>query len=41
VLIPFADEDDSFDYRLEDDPRLLQRIAVAQETLVTGRATRL
>jgi prevent-host-death family protein len=41
VLIGFADEDDWFDYRLENDLRFLQRIAGARESLRTGQGTRL
>jgi prevent-host-death family protein len=33
ILIGFADEEDWFDYRLENDPRFLQRIARARESL--------
>jgi prevent-host-death family protein len=35
VLIGFASEDDWFEYRLENDPRFLKRIAKARES---GRA---
>jgi len=41
VLIGFADEEDWFDYRLENDPRFLQRIARARESLRKGRGVRL
>ena len=41
VLIGFADEDDWFDYCLENDPRFLRRIAAAREGLRAGRGTRL
>ena len=37
VLIGFASEDDWFDYRLENDPRFLSRIATARESLRRGR----
>ncbi len=37
VLIGFATEDDWFDYRLENDPRFLARIAAARENLRAGR----
>ena len=37
VLIGFASEDDWFDYRLENDPRFLKRIAAARESLRAGR----
>ncbi len=36
VLIGFETEDDWFDYRLENDPRFLQRIAAARQSLLTG-----
>jgi prevent-host-death family protein len=41
VLIGFADEEDWFDYRLENDPRFLRRIARARESLRKGRGVRL
>lgn len=41
VLIGFASEDAWFDYRLEHDPRFLQRIERARETLRAGKAVRL
>src|SRR5712692_732826 len=37
VIIGFKDEDDWFDYRLENDPRFLQRIAQAREDVRAGR----
>ena len=37
VIIGFKDEDDWFDYRLENDPRFLQRIAEAREDVRSGR----
>ena len=37
VLIGFESEDDWFDYRLENDPRFLQRIAKARADLRAGR----
>jgi len=36
VLIGFASEDDWFDYRLENDPRFLSRIASARASLRAG-----
>jgi prevent-host-death family protein len=36
VLIGFQCEDDWFDYRLENDPRFLQRIERARKTLQAG-----
>jgi prevent-host-death family protein len=41
VLIGFESEDDWFDYKLENDPRFLQRIEQARKSLRTGRAIRL
>jgi prevent-host-death family protein len=41
VLIGFASDDDWFEYRLEHDPRFLKRIAVARESLRSGRGVRL
>ncbi|HEY1860167.1 MAG TPA: type II toxin-antitoxin system Phd/YefM family antitoxin [Gemmataceae bacterium] len=41
VLIGFADEDDWFDYRLENDPRFLKRITDARKHLREGRGVRL
>ncbi len=41
ILIGFESEDDWFDYRLENDPRFLHRIAQARASLRAGRAVRL
>ncbi len=41
VLIGFGSEDDWFDYRLENDPRFLSRIAAARASLRAGRGVRL
>ncbi len=41
VLIGFKDEDDWFDYRLENDPRFLERIASARQHLREGTGVRL
>jgi PHD/YefM family antitoxin component YafN of YafNO toxin-antitoxin module len=41
VLIGFESEDDSFEYRLEHDPRFLRRIEQARESLRAGRGVRL
>jgi len=41
VLIGFESEDDWFDYRLEHDPRFLQRIAAARQSLRLGRGVKL
>jgi prevent-host-death family protein len=37
ILIGFESEDDWFDYRLENDPRFLQRIESARMSLRSGR----
>jgi len=41
LLIGFGNEDDWFDYRLETDPRFLERIERARESLRTGRGVAL
>ena len=41
VLIGFESEDDWLEYRLENDPRFLQRIADARASLRAGRGVRL
>lgn len=41
VLVGFKTEDDWFDYRLENDPRFLQRIASARQSLLAGKGTRI
>ena len=41
VLIGFASEEDRFDYRLENDPRFLQRIQQARSSLRSRRGSRL
>ncbi|MHB8974780.1 MAG: type II toxin-antitoxin system Phd/YefM family antitoxin [Pirellulaceae bacterium] len=41
VLVGFASEDEWFDYRLEHDPRFLQRIERARQSLRDGKAVRL
>jgi prevent-host-death family protein len=41
VLVGFASEDDWFDYKLENDPRFLQRIARARKSLQTGKGIKL
>ncbi len=41
VLIGFESEDDWFDYRLEHDPRFLQRIESARNSLRRGRGIKL
>ena len=37
VLIGFETEDDWFEYKLENDPRFLKRIAEARANLVSGK----
>jgi len=41
VLIGFESEDDWFEYRLENDPRFLRRIAKARGSLSAGRGVKL
>jgi prevent-host-death family protein len=41
VLIGFASDDDWFEYRLENDPRFLNRVADARRSLRAGKGTRL
>ena len=41
VLIGFKTEDDWFDYRLENDPRFLDRVEKARASLRAGRGVRL
>lgn len=41
VLTGFASEDDWFEYQLENDPRFLQRIAQARESLRQGNGVKL
>ena len=41
LLVGFASEDDWFDYKLEHDPRFLQRIAQARRNLRSGSAIKL
>jgi prevent-host-death family protein len=41
VLIGFESEDDWFDYRLEHDPRFLQRVESARSSLRAGRGVKL
>jgi prevent-host-death family protein len=41
VLIGFRSEEDWFDYRLENDPRFIERIAKARASLQAGRGIRL
>lgn len=41
VLIGFESEDDWFDYRLENDPRFLQRIESARSSMRSGKGIRI
>ncbi|MBV9571134.1 MAG: type II toxin-antitoxin system Phd/YefM family antitoxin [Alphaproteobacteria bacterium] len=41
VLIGFETEDDWFDYRLEHDPRFLDRIEASRASLRAGRGIKL
>ncbi len=41
VLVGFAQEDDWFEYRLEHDPRFLQRIEAARQSIRNGQGVRL
>jgi prevent-host-death family protein len=41
VLVGFASDDDWFDYQLESDPRFLQRVKEARQSLRSGNGTKL
>ena len=41
ILIGFESEDDWLDYKLENDPRFLERVEQARKSLRAGRGTRL
>ena len=41
VLVGFSSEDDWFDYRLENDPRFLDRVEAARASLRKGKGTRI
>jgi len=41
ILIGFESEDDWFDYKLENDPRFLERVDQARKSLRAGRGIRL
>ncbi len=41
ILVGFASEDDWIDYRLEHDPRFLDRIAKARASIQAGRGIRI
>ena len=41
VLVGFASDDDWFDYKLEHDPRFLERVARARASLRAGKGVKL
>ena len=41
ILVGFASEEEWFDYQLENDPRFLQRIGRARESLRQGKGVKL
>jgi len=41
VLIGFNSEEDWFDYRLENDPRFLQRIESARRSIRKGKGVKI
>lgn len=41
VLVGFASEDEWFEYQLENDPRFLQRIERARDSLRNGKGVRI
>lgn len=41
VLIGFKNEEDWFEYRLENDPRFLKRIEQARQSLKSGRGIKI
>lgn len=41
ILVGFASEDDWFDYKLEHDPRFLDRIERARKSFHAGKGVRL
>lgn len=41
LLVGFASDEEWFDYKLEHDPRFLQRIARARASLKAGKGTKL
>ena len=41
LLIGFKDEDDWFDYRLENDPQFLARISAARRSIAEGKGVRI
>lgn len=41
LLVGFASEEDWFDYRLENDPRFLERITRARQSIQAGKGVRI
>ena len=41
ILKGFASEDDWFDYRLENDPRFLKKVALARQQVKEGKGIRM
>lgn len=41
ILIGFESEDDWFDYRLENDPKFLERVESARSSLRSGKGTKI
>jgi prevent-host-death family protein len=41
ILVGFASEDDWIDYKLENDPRFLKRVARARQSLLAGEGVKL
>jgi prevent-host-death family protein len=41
LLVGFASEDDWFEYKLEHDPRFLNRVARARQSLEAGKGIKL
>ena len=41
LLVGFKSEDDWFDYRLENDPRFLARVAATRKRLRAGKGVKL
>lgn len=41
ILIGFHSEEDWFDYRLENDPHFLRRVASSRRSIRSGRGVRL
>ncbi len=41
ILVGFASEDEWFDYKLENDPRFLERIERARQSLRNGKGVKL